>query len=235
AIACAVDVETRRRILQKGLGVLAQSPIPPGFFGHDPAWTNPWQRFDLEHARRLLAEAGYPGGEGLPELVFETANTNKSQMQGAELLQFQLAQVGIRMRIEANTWPAFTEKINQNRAQMFIVGWGADYPDAENFLQLLYGPNAAPAGQNSTAFRNEEYDRLYEEIVRLEDTPERYRKIRRMVEIVCEEHPWIFQIHTEDWVLTQPWLRNFKRPLMGEGFWKYLRPDPDLRAATVGD
>ncbi len=234
AIACAVDTVKHRQILQNNRGLLPQSPIPPGFFGHDPHWANPWQRYDPDLARKLLAEAGYPEGQGLPELVFETASPSAGQRQGAELLQEMLRRVGIRMRIEVNTWPLFTEKINQNRAQIFSVGWGADYPDPENFLQLLYGPNAAPAGQNGTAFRNEEFDRLYEEILRLQDGPERYRRIRRMVEIACEANVWVFLLHTEDWIVTQPWLRNFKRPLVGEGFWKYLRPDPDARARVVG-
>lgn len=234
AIACAVDCDLQRRILLNGQGVVAESLVPPGLAGYDDAWRNPRQRFDLERARALLAEAGYPGGEGLPEIPYEVQTAATSQRQRAELLKEMLARIGVRIRLEINTWPSFTKKVEEGRARFFGIGWGADYPDAENFLQLLYGPNIPPAGSNVARFRDAEYDRLYEEIVRLTDSPERTARIRRMIAIACENGPWVLGHHRDAWWLVHPWCHNYKYPVVGGGYWKYVRVDAAERAARLG-
>jgi ABC-type transport system substrate-binding protein len=142
------------------------------------------------------------------------------------LFQSQLAAVGIRLKIEGNTWPSFLKKVEEGRTEIWGIGWGADYPDPENFLMLLYGPNAAPAGANAARFQNDEYDGLFEQINGALDTPERRQRIRRMVEIACEEAPWIFDLHRESWVLHQPWCKNYKYPVIGGGYFKYIRIAP---------
>lgn len=235
AIACAVDRETEHRLLLNGRGVPAESPIPPGLFGHDGAYRHPNQRHDLERARRLLAEAGYPKGAGLPPLRFEMHGTASEVRAGAELFQHALAGIGIRVQIEANTWPAFMQKVEDRRAQIFGIGWGADYPDPENFLQLLYGPNAAPNGANAACWQHDEYDRLYEAVAVMDDTPERSNKIRRMIDIFAEEQPWILGFHRDAWVLHQPWCHNYKYPVIGGGYFKYVRVDPVERARRLGE
>jgi ABC-type oligopeptide transport system substrate-binding subunit len=109
-------------------------------------------------------------------------------------------------------------------------GWLADYPDPENFLQLLYGPNAPP-NPNSSAFSNPEYDRLYEKMKVMEDSPEREALIRRMVEIVIEECPWIFNFHSPSYVLRHAWYKNGKAHSISGNYKKYIRIDPELRRA----
>jgi ABC-type oligopeptide transport system substrate-binding subunit len=111
---------------------------------------------------------------------------------------------------------------------MFSLGWNADYPDPENFLQLLYGPNAPP-NPNSSSFADPEYDRLYEKMKTMEDTPEREAVIRRMVAIVIGECPWIFNIHSPSYVLRQAWVKNGKSHSISGNYRKYIRIDPEMR------
>lgn len=235
AMACAADRAHARELFANGRGGLAQSPIPPGLFGYDDTWRNPHQQFDLERARALLVEAGFPAGEGLPEFNFDVQETNSTARHGAELFQAQMARIGVRIRLDVNTWPAFLKKVEEGRTQIWGIGWGADYPDPENFLMLLYGPNAAPAGANAARFHDPEYDRLYERVAGAPDTPERHRAIRRMVEIACEANIWIFDLHRDAWVLHQPWCHNYKYPVIGGGYFKYVRVDPAERARRLGE
>jgi ABC-type oligopeptide transport system substrate-binding subunit len=113
---------------------------------------------------------------------------------------------------------------------MFSLGWIADYPDPENFLQLLYGPNAPP-NPNSSAFANPEYDRFYEKMKSMENTPEREVVIHRMVEIAIEECPWIFNVHSPSYVLRHSWNKNGKSHSISGNYRKYVRCDPEMRRA----
>lgn len=108
--------------------------------------------------------------------------------------------------------------------------WIADYPDPEDFLILLYGPNAPP-GPNASAFSNPEYDRLYERVKVMEDTPEREALIHRMVAIVVEECPWIFNFHSPSYVLRHSWDKNGKSHSISGNYAKYLRIDSQARRA----
>ncbi len=233
AISCAVNVEDVRKIFYNDRGMFAQSPIPPGLFGYDPDYKNP-NHYDLDRAKKLMAEAGFPDGKGLPEITYSTTNSTTSR-QMAEHLQADLGAIGIKVKVDANTWPKFNDKVNKGQAQFWGIAWGADYPDPENFLFILYGPNAAPAGQNGARFQNPEFDELYEKMRLLPDGDERYTMLRRMVEIVAEHQPWIFEVHREAWVLSHPWCDNYKYPLVTGGYYKYVHVDMAKRKEKIGE
>jgi ABC-type oligopeptide transport system substrate-binding subunit len=139
-------------------------------------------------------------------------------------------QLGIKMKLQVNTWSQHLERSHKGTFQMFSLGWIADYPDPENFLQLLYGPNAPP-NPNSSAFANAEYDRLYEKMKSMENTPEREAVIHRMVEIAIEECPWIFNVHSPSYVLRHSWNKNGKSHSISGNYRKYVRCDPEMRRA----
>lgn len=233
AIASATNEVQVREIFHNGRAALAQSPVPPGLFGYDPAYRHPYP-FDLARAKTLLAEAGFPDGVGLPELVYDSSGTDATSRQMAELVQQQLAAIGIRLKVVMNHWPAFSEKINKGLGQIWGVGWGADYPDPENFLQLFYGPHAAPAGQNGSRFQDPAYDRAFEAMRILPDGPERLAKVREMIDIVNREVPYIPGLHREAWVLSHPWCRTYKYPQVGGGYWKYQSVDMAMRRRLLG-
>lgn len=234
AVSLAIDSEAFIDLQSQGNGLPAEFLIPPGIFGYEEGYRNPYRRYDPEQARRLLAEAGYPGGvdpsTGEPlVLYFDNTATTAAGRQFAGLVRKQIEEIGVR--VEGRSWRSvvWQERLDRGQVQFFNYGWLADYPDPENFLFLLYGPNRRP-GPNSVGYANPEYDRLFERMRAMEDGPERLEIIRRMRAIAVEDCPWIYLQHDADLVLRQPWLRNARAHPLANDTVKYWRPDGALRA-----
>ena len=130
--------------------------------------------------------------------------------------------IGIVLEPSYNNWPAFLRKVGHREAQLFRVGWFADYPDAENFLQLFHGPNASP-GPNRSNYTNPVFDELYREAVRESDPARRLDLYRRMQEIIREDCPWIFLHHRCETALVHDRLRNFRMHDFPYGMEKHYR------------
>ena len=233
AMSLAYDTQWRIEHFFNGRAISAQGPIPPGIFGYDPDFNNPYKGYDLERARRLLAEAGYPGGmspDGEPLTIsYDIGSGGPAAIRSARAFEQDMEQIGIRVEIKTNTWNEFLRKLDQRSLQVFSAGWLLDYPDPENFLQLLYGPNEAPAGSNNALYDNPEYNRLYEKMKVMPNNEERLEVIRRMVDIVVEDAPWIPGFHRISYVLYHRWYENVKPTDMTGGFMKYRDVDVDLR------
>lgn len=228
AISLAQDTKTLIDKFYNGRGIPAQGPIPPGISSYDPNFKNPYVDFSLEKAKAALAKAGYPEGKGLPELTYDTLADSKARQQ-AEFLVNNLAAIGIKVKINPNTWPQFQERIKNGQTQMFGIAWGADYPDAQNFYQLFYSKNVSP-GPNDSAFSNAEFDRLYEQALNLPPGSERDALYTQMRDIVVEEAPWVFNLHRTRYSVVHGWLNNFKWSDVQNDTFKYLRVDPKRRA-----
>jgi ABC-type transport system substrate-binding protein len=235
ALSLAYDSDLYNQIYLNGRAIDAQGPLPPGIFGYDAHFRNPYKTHDIEKARQLLAEAGYPGGiDGRTgkrlELTYDIGSDSVRAREAATFDMRCFEQLGISMKLQVNTFSQQLERTMKGTFQMTEAGWVADYPDPENFLQLLYGPNKPP-NANMSSFSDPEYDRLYERIKTMEDTPERAELIHRMVEIVVEECPWIFNVHTPAYVLRHSWCRNGKTSSISGNYRKYLRIDVEARRA----
>jgi len=233
ALSLAYDTDLYNQIFMNGRGINAQGPLPPGIFGYDPKLKNPYKTHDLLKAKELMAKAGYPGGIDSRtgkqlELVYDIGSDSIRAREAAIFDMRCFEQLGIKMKLQVNTWAQQLERSHKGTFQMFSLGWIADYPDPENFLQLLYGPNAPP-NPNSSSFSNPEYDRLYEEMKNMENTPEREAVIHTMVGIVIEECPWIFNVHSPSYVLRHSWAKNGKSHSISGNYRKYVRVDPKLR------
>jgi oligopeptide transport system substrate-binding protein len=228
AISLALDQNRKIELLFNNRAVVAQFIIPPTIAGFDPAYVNPFIARNLDKAREYLKKAGYPEGKGLPELVYDVGDGSESR-QLAEMMQRELAEIGVRLRVNMNQFSELSEKVSQRRVQLYGMAWGADYPDAENFLQLLYGPNAAP-GPNGSNFNNAEYNRLYVQVRDMLDSPERRALIAKMRDIFTEEMPLIPERHRISYTLSQGWLKNYKPEYMGSSIAKYLRVDLERKA-----
>ncbi len=207
AFAAALDKKSILATFYNHRGLVAQSPIPPGLMGYDKDYTNP-VTYDLDKAKKYLVEAGFDGGEGLPVFDYELSSTTTWSRQYGELLKDLWSKIGIKVKLNPNNWPQFDKKIKTKKATMFDMAWNADYPDAENFMQLFYSKNISP-GSNNFNYMNREYDQLYEKALTMESGEERNQLIRAMVDIINEDVPGIFIVHRIFRLTYHGWLDNF--------------------------
>ncbi|OAI52192.1 peptide ABC transporter substrate-binding protein [Betaproteobacteria bacterium SCGC AG-212-J23] len=248
AISIAFDNEEYITIFANGRGIAAQGPVAPGIFGYREGreGINPvvydWvdgkpQRKSIETAKKLLAQAGYPNGRdarsGQPlVLSLDTVTRGPGDKASFDWYRRQFEKLDIQLEIRATDWNRFQEKIRKGATQLFRLGWNADYPDPENFLFLLYGPQsrAKSQGENASNYLNPEYDALFERMKNMPNSPEREKIIDRMVEIARRDAPWIWGIHPKDYSLRHAWLANDKPNNMARNNIKYLKVDTEARA-----
>ena len=249
AISIALDYEEYIEIFLNGRGVISQSPIPPGIFGYEEgeiginpyvynwdAQTGRAVRKSLEEARQLLAEAGYPDGldkDGNPLVVyFDNAWTSAGATPRLAWMRRRFEQLGITMENRTTDYNRFRDKVQNANFQIISWGWHADYPDAENFMFLLYGPNgrAKFGGENTANYDNPEYNRLFEQMKNMENSPERLEIIRQMKRVLQQDAPWVFTYHPVSFGLSHQWVKNSKPSPLGGNTLKYLRVDAPLRA-----
>jgi ABC-type transport system substrate-binding protein len=237
AMSLAIDSREYARVFANGRGLPAQSPLPPGIFGYDEAYRNPFREPDLARARELLREAGYPGGidpaTGRPlRLSFDTSDPSSRGMLGALFFTRAWNQLGLDVEVAATDYNQFQSKLRRGAYQIFLYGWVGDYPDPENFLFLLWGPMSASkgGGPNSANFSNPRYDELFLEMKDRPNDARRKQLIREMRELLERERPWIELVHAESYALYQPWLRNLKPAGLSLPTAKYVDVDTPLRA-----
>jgi ABC-type transport system substrate-binding protein len=251
ALSIAVDYEEYIAIFANGRGVPAQGPIPPGIFGYlqGAAGINPYvyrwtsgraERRPIADARALLTEAGYPNGReaatGRPlTLYFDTTAGGPDDKARLDWMRKQFAKLDIQLVIRATDYNRFQEKMRKGGAQIYQWGWNADYPDPENFLFLLYGPNGKVelGGENASNYANPDFDRLFEQAKDMPDGPARQGLIDQMVELARRDAPWMWGLHPKAYALHHAWYGNVKVNDMANNTLKYRRLDPDLRARTV--
>lgn len=247
AISLAIDQEEFISIFMNGRGQPAQGPIPPGIFGfrageaginremYDWADGAP-RRKSIADARRLLTEAGYPNGRdektGQPLVInLDTTAGGVGDKSRIDWLNKQFQKISVQLVVRSTDYNRFQEKVRKGAAQLFYWGWNADYPDPENFLFLLYGPQGRVkhVGENSANYANPEYDRLFEQMRAMENGPERQAIIDRMLLILRHDAPWVWGFHPNDYTLRHAWLANRKPTKVGNNTLKYQRIDAVLR------
>lgn len=220
ALAHAFDRSRALELLTNNRGVLSSGPLTPFLEGGEGLPALPYS-FDLEKAKALLAEAGFPGGKGLPKLSFDLRGPSVTHRQLGEFIRSNFQELGIDLEIRANSFPEALDKQKHSKFQIILGGWAGDYPDPENYLQLFISRNKAP-GVNHSNFSNAEFDRLYDEIRYMLPSDKREAKIRRMVEILQQEVPVIFYFHALEYRLASKRLQNYRPNLLLHGSLKYL-------------
>lgn len=223
AMSLAYNRAESNKLFYNNTAMRAQGVIPPGLGGYREDFKNPYVDYDLEKAKKLLAEAGYPGGKGLPEITVQTTSETVSR-QMLEFFTKSMADIGIKIKIGTNSWPELVNKVSKKQHQMYTMAWGADYPDAENFLALLYCPNQAP-GSNGSNYCNPKFDEMFRKATIMQDSPERNALYQEINEMVSQEVPWIFGFHRTRYYLTHDWLENFKYMEFNHTQFQYLGVD----------
>jgi ABC-type transport system substrate-binding protein len=247
AISIALDYEEFISIFTNGRGVVAQGPIPPGIFGYreGESGINPFvyewrngrpERRSLDEAKVLMEQAGYPNGiereTGRTLTInYEAVATGPDDRARLNWIRKQFAKLGIDLVIRSTDYNRFQDKLRNGTGQVFMFGWNADYPDPENFLFLLYGPNGKVEhqGENAANYANPEFDRLFDEMKFMDDGPERQAILDRLVEIARTDAPWIWGFHPKAFSLHHQWMANAYPNQMANNTLKYRRIDPALR------
>ncbi len=228
AIALATDTDSNIKKFYNGRAIRAHSPIPPDVDAYDPNFKNPYAEYDIAKAKEFLAKAGFPEGKGLPPLEFSTTNSSTAR-QMAESFQQNMEKIGIKINIVTNSWPQFNSKIKEKKAQIWGIAWLADYPDAENFLQLLYGENVSP-GPNGSNYQNKQFDDLYKKASRLPPGEARTKVYQEMRDLVVKDTPWVTGVHRLGYYVHHGWMKNYKPHAVVNDFFKYIRVDGKERA-----
>lgn len=247
AIAIAVDYEEYISIFSNGRGIVAHSAIPPGIFGFQQGRAGinktlfDWKdgkavKKPLAYAKQLLTDAGYKNGidqKTGKSLILYLDSTGSGPDSKANLAWWrkQFAKLDIQLVIRSTDYNRFRDKMGKGTAQLFMWGWNADYPDPENFLFLLYGPNGKvkSQGENAANYSNPEFDRLFEKMKDMQNSPERQALINDALSILQNDSPWLWGFHPKSFALHHAWYFNAKPNAMAHNTLMYKRIDPKLR------
>ncbi len=249
AISIAFNVEEFIQIFLNGLGFSAQGPIPPKIFGHQEKkeglnWViYEWdsikkiqKRKSLVFAKNLLKEAGYPNGRttnGRPlVLYYDNVQEKSGEKTEIDWARKQFKKLGIDLQVRSTNYNQFRRKVRQGNFQFMRWGWHADYPDPENFLFLLYGPNGkvSSGGENASNYNSPAYNALFKQMEVMENSPLRLSIIHRMLDIIRSDAPWIWGFHPIEGVLHHSWYQNTKPVLVGSmNTFKYRKIDTKKR------
>lgn len=186
AINYAIDKKTMVKYLRNSIGTPGYAGfIPKGMPGFDDKEVVGYS-YNPEKAKKLLAEAGFPEGKNMPEIVLSATTTTRNLI---EFIQGELGKIGIKSRVEITQRASLRELIAKNGVNFFRGTWIADYPDGENYLSVFYSKNKIPFGPNYTGFNNKEFDALFEKSYTAINDEERFKLYRQMDNIVMSEAP----------------------------------------------
>ncbi len=212
AFACAFDLKTFVAVIYNNRYTPANTLIPPGVAGHTDK-PYPYE-YNLNRAKQLLAEAGYPDGRDqqgnqLRLTMILPGSGSTDARQEADFYEEALRAIGVDLVVQQLSFAEYLRREHDGETQVFWAGWVIDYPDAQNFLQLFYGPNKCP-GVNACNYQNPGFDRLYERILTMADSPERTALYEKMADMTMADCAWALLAYPLDYGLFQPWFQNYK-------------------------
>jgi ABC-type transport system substrate-binding protein len=231
AIAMGYDSAEDIGLLKKGLAIRAQSPLPPNVLGYDAAYRSP-VAYDPALANALLDRFGYTprdadGFRRAPGNVPLTLTMHSEATVGGrlrdELWRKNLNAIGLRVVFKTDKKTEIIKASRLGKVQMFESNWIADFPDGDNFYQLLYGPNAGRA--NYARFNLPAYNTRYEASRALPDSPARQALYGEMNLLIAAYNPWVPLTHPISADIHQAWLKNYKRHPVEFTPWRYLDID----------
>ena len=233
AIAMAYKIDDQIKIIRKGQAIKAEFPIPPGVAGHDPNYKSTIQ-YDPQTANALLDKFGYKKGkdgyrslpDGAPLLIRYSSGPSERDRQFDELVKRSLDSIGIRVEIHKERFPELIKLAKQCRIMMQGAAWIADYPDGDNFMQLLYGPNTGQS--NNACYQSPEFDARYKKSRLMPDSPERNTLYREMARLMEAHTPWMLADSRYRNVLQQPHVVGYKKHPVMHAEWLYI--DFDAKA-----
>jgi len=203
-------------VVRRGQAVAATTPIPPGVVGYNPKY-QPLTRFDVPLANRLLDQFGYRRGpdgmrnlpDGKPLLLQMATETNAIDRDFNELWKKSMDRIGIRIEFKPQKFSDNNRAAKACQLMMWGQAWIADYPDGENFLQLLYGPNTGQS--NNGCYQSAAFDKLFEAAKKLPDSPERNRLYDQMAHQMEVDAAWRLGVHRIRNQIIRPEVKGYKK------------------------
>jgi oligopeptide transport system substrate-binding protein len=233
AIALAFRIDEQVALLDKNQSTRAYTPLPPAVAGHDPKFVSPTLEYNPPKAKALLDMFGFVDrdGDGYREnpdgspLSFDHAwYPTQRERQRNELWKRSMDDIGIRVTFnKVEKLPELRKQARFGKVQSMSYGWIADYPDGENFLQLMWKGSIGQA--NYAMFDLPEYNALYEKAKRLPDGPERNALYAKMVKLILVYVPWMVETYKAQNILIQPWLANYRKHPFAHEPWRYVDID----------
>ncbi|GAB6099250.1 ABC transporter substrate-binding protein [Halanaerocella petrolearia] len=206
AINYAVNKQVIAQVLKNGLVKPAKGILPPGMPGYNPELKG--YSYDIEKAKQLLKEAGYP--EGLPgeyELVY---NTSKGHQRIAEAVQSNLKKVGVDVKLTNMDWGTYIQKVDNGDTQIFRLAWIADYPDPDNFLYTLFHSDNVGPGGNGAFYKNPEIDKMLDKARGMKPGQERLKLYQKIEKQIMADAPWVPVYYYTTPNLVQPFVHNYE-------------------------
>ncbi|MEQ9619964.1 MAG: peptide ABC transporter substrate-binding protein [Deltaproteobacteria bacterium] len=179
AFAASIDRQSIVGLIQ-GAGITTKSWIPKNMLGYNP---DIGIEFDPEQAKKWLAEAGYPGGKGFPEVSFLWPDVSNNRVIAEALQSMWKEYLGIKVELTNQEWKVYLSTINTDPPEIHRAGWGADFPDPHNFMTLF----TCNSGNNRTRWCNPEYDRLVEEAAQETERGKRKELYDKAQKILTED------------------------------------------------
>ncbi len=236
AIALGYNSPEDISLLKKGFAIRAESPLPPNVLGYDPAYRSPVS-YDKALAEALLDRVGYrqrdPDGfrrapDGRPLTLAMHSEATVGGRLRDELWRKNLNAIGLRVVFKTDKKSEIIKASRLGKVQMFETNWIADFPDGDNFYQLLYGGNIGRA--NYARFNLPAYNERYEQARAMPDSPARQKLYGEMNQLLHAYNPWVPLVHPISADLRHPWLKNYKRHPVELSTWRYLDIDLAERA-----
>ncbi len=220
AFAYAIDKQKIVDYTMKGGAVPGHyGAVPPSFKGYNNKIVKGYD-YNPKKAQQLMAEAGYPNGEGFPELTLQINSGGTRNEQVAEAAQKMLTDnLNIKLQISKVPWPQHLEGAETGKTDFWRYGWIADYPDPENFLNLFLSKHVPATFEekayiNTPRYENPEFDKAMEQALATTDKNARYRLYEKADQIMIADAPIIPIYYEIDRRLVQSYVRNYHKNAM---------------------
>jgi len=200
AINYAIDRKKLIKYLRNSIGTPATSGfIPRGMPGFDSLKVKGYD-YNPALAAKLLAEAGFPNGKGMPEVKLSTSTTYKDLI---EFIQGELNNIGMKVKVDVSPSTSLRDLMSKNEVVFFRGSWIADYPDGENYLSVFYSKNKVPFGPNYTGYFNKSFDKLFEQAYYEKDDRKRFELYHQMDNMVLEHASVVPILYDQSVVMLQ--------------------------------